>query len=515
VFRGQAPRHFVDIRFISVNVLVRSKSVGIGKIKINRKQEEKGSIMNIRTGMLATSLIAISITSQIYAFPSVFPTGTTIYKPDQTWNGYTIFDAQDGQGAILIDMNGNVVRQWQEISSVPGPFRVFPGGYIMGGDVPRLPHQEAIVMKQFGWEGNEVWSYNQMEQVVTRVVENEDGTKSGGDIVWSSRQHHDWQREGSPVGYYAPGQEPLVSNGKTLILAHKNVTVPEISPKQLEDDYIYELSWDGKVVWEWLASDHVDEFGFSEEARNAIHRASGFSEARGSVDWLHINSLSYIGPNKWFDAGDERFHPDNMMISSREASFIAIINRAGNIVWRMGPDYTQTKELAELGQILGQHNPHIIPAGLPGAGNLLVFDNGGNSGYGYANPAKPNGANAWTRDSSRVLEINPVTFEKVWEYSASGTEHWQFYSWYVSNAQRLPNGNTLINEGMDGRIFELTPDKEIVWEYMSPYQGTREPVSRRIFRAYRIPYEWVPQVQHPTERAVIPPALGELQIPAQ
>ena len=96
--------------------------------------------MNKHTGILEASLIAVSVISQIYAFPSVFPTGTTIYKPDQTWNGYTVFDAQDGQGAILIDMNGKVVRQWQEISSVPGPFRVFPSGYIMGGDVPRLPH---------------------------------------------------------------------------------------------------------------------------------------------------------------------------------------------------------------------------------------------------------------------------------------------------------------------------------------------------------------------------------------
>jgi hypothetical protein len=314
-----------------------------------------------RFAMTSLGLSFAVFSLQLNAFPSVFPTGTTIYDPDKAWSGYTIFDAQDGQGAILIDMNGNVVRQWTEIASVPGPVRIFPGGDIMGGDVTRLPHQEAIVMKQLGWEGNEVWCFDKMEEVVTQVVENADGSKSGGEKVWSSRQHHDWQREGSSVGYYSPEQEPLTESGKTLILAHKNVTVPEISPKRLEDDYIYELSWDGEVVWEWLASDHIDEMGFSEDARNAIHRSVGFQQARDSADWLHINSLSYIGPNKWYDAGDERFHPDNVMFSSRNANIIGIINREGHIVWRMGPDYTQSEALAELGQIIGQHNPHIIP----------------------------------------------------------------------------------------------------------------------------------------------------------
>ena len=58
--------------------------------------------------------------------------------------------------------------------------------------------------------------------------------------------------------------KPRVSGTKTLVLAHKNLIVPEISPKRLEDDYIYELNWDGEIVWDWLASDHVDELGFSE-----------------------------------------------------------------------------------------------------------------------------------------------------------------------------------------------------------------------------------------------------------
>ena len=112
-----------------------------------------------------------------------------------------------------------------------------------------------------------------------------------------------------------------------------------------------------------------------------------------------------------------------------------------------------------------------------------------------------------------MLEFDPVTFEKVWEYSIPGTEKFQFFSHYVSSAQRLPNGNTMVTEGADGRIFELTPDNEIVWEYVSPFFGTRQPISRRIFRAYRIPYDWIPQLEQPTETAVIPPDLREFRVP--
>ena len=189
---------------------------------------------------------------------------------------------------------------------------------------------------------------------------------------------------------------------------------PAISDKLLEDDRLVEVSWDGKVLWDWLASDHIDEFGFSDQARNAMHRFPGWADNRGSGDYLHVNAAAYVGPNRWYDAGDQRFRPDNIIISSRNTSVIAIIERAtGAFVWQMGPDYRETKALRELGQIVGQHHPHLIPKGLPGAGHLLVFDNGGASMYGDSNPVAPTGANIVTRIDSRVLEINPVTFEKI------------------------------------------------------------------------------------------------------
>ena len=458
--------------------------------------------------LLASAIFVLSAVS--WSYPSVYPTGTTIYQPDKTWNGYTVFPTPGEKGVVLIDMNGNEVKRWADVDGIPA--RLFPGGGMMAGATTRRPHQEYISLVQVDWDGNEVWRFDRTEQ-----VETEDG-----ETVWASRLHHDWQREGSPVGYYAPDSEPLETNGRTLILAHKNVTVPAITDKRLEDDYILEVSWDGEVLWEWLASDHVDELGFSEDARNAIHRSVNWNEARQSADWLHINSMTYVGPNRWYDEGDERFHPDNVIISSRSANIVAIIARSGEIVWRMGPDYRESDGTKEIGQVIGQHHPHIIPKGLPGAGNLMVFDNGGAAGYGTSTPTAPNGRNIVARHSSRVLEINPVTFEKAWEYSIAGLDSFRFLSHYVSSAQRLLNGNTLITEGADGRLFEVTSEGEIVWEYMSPYFDTgpaeRDPkavATNRIFRAYRFPYDWVPQLEKPTERAVVPPAIGEFRIAPQ
>ena len=190
-----------------------------------------------------------------FGFPSIYPTGTTIYNPEKAWNGYTIHPTPDNKGAVLIDMNGNLIRQFKEI---PGaPIRIFPGGHVMGGS------GEAIVQQD--WDGNEVWRFDRTEQI-------ED---ADGHLVWSSRQHHDWQREGSPAGYYSPVSAPqTVASGRTLILAVKELTRPEITDKRLRDDYVLEVSWDGEILWDWSPSDHVDELGFSEAALNSIHRNS-------------------------------------------------------------------------------------------------------------------------------------------------------------------------------------------------------------------------------------------------
>jgi len=402
------------------------------------------------------------------------------------------------QAVLVIDMNGNVVKRWEDYNnSAGGPARVLPGGVVIAASGSRPPHQESTELIQRDFDGKVIWQFSRNEQITTRE----------GSMIWSVRQHHDWQRESFPAGYYSPETTPAVEGGNTLILTHADRKQPKGADGVLEDDRLIEVSWKGDIVWEWVASDHIDELGFADDARKAIKSASGVNAARGTFDWLHVNSATYVGPNRWFDQGDTRFAPNNVIISSREASLLAIVGRDGSIVWKLGPDFSASKELRAIRQIIGQHHAHLIPKGLPGAGNLMVFDNGGASGYGFANPIAPDGRGAFVRPTSRVLEINPVTLELVWSYTNP-----RFFSTNISGAQRLPNGNTLITAGAGGRMFEVTKEGAIVWEYMFPtFSGPN--ASNAVYRAYRIPYGWIPQLMPPTERRITPPAPGEFRVP--
>ena len=98
--------------------------------------------------------------------------------------------------------------------------------------------------------------------------------------------------------------------------------------------------------------------------------------------------------------------------------------------------------------------------------------------------------------TSRVLEINPVTLELVWSYQDPG-----FFSTNISGAQRLPNGNTLITEGARGRLLEVTKEGKTVWEYK--YSGGQ--AASTVYRSYRLPYDWIPQLERPKERAIMLP----------
>ena len=135
----------------------------------------------------------------VWAAPSVFPTGTTIYDPSKAWNGYTVLSALGTQAALVIDMNGNVVKRWDGInSSAGGPVRILPGGVVVGAAGANPPRQESLELVERDFEGKVLWRFDHNEQIETR-----DGEK-----VWSMRQHHDWQREDFPAGYYSPGIAP-------------------------------------------------------------------------------------------------------------------------------------------------------------------------------------------------------------------------------------------------------------------------------------------------------------------
>ncbi len=454
------------------------------------------------------------LATQALAYTSVYPTGTVLYKPDKAFGGFTILCGENDQ-MLLVDMNGNLAHSWQGVDYM---FRPMPGGKMLAtiGSWSE-GQQDAYQVLEVDFDGKVVWSFRNWQQVTAIPGQPQENGKT-----WISRAHHDMQRKGMPL-YYTPGVKPE-DKGVTLILGHINEKFPKVhKDAQLITDAFYEVdNKTGQVIWKWIPSEHFDELGFGEDAiksmqayppvDNPAARRHGTAVKEGSgFDWLHVNTLGYVGPNKWYDAGDKRFHPDNVIFNCRDANLFAIVDReSGKIVWKVGPDFGPGSPSEKLGQMIGSHAVHMIPKGLPGEGNILVFDNGGLAGYGKPSPMSPvTGFHNARRDYSRIVELDPVKMEVVWQYDYTAANpkvrpvpHFihKFFSPFVSCAQRLPNGNTMITEGDAGRVFEVTPQLETVWEYNNPFTAKHNPPL--VYRAYRLPYEWVPQVQKPEEVAV-------------
>ncbi len=460
---------------------------------------------------LGFSLLSLALPGAAFSFPTVFPHGTTIYKPEKCWGGYTVFGVETkGEGSVLIDMNGNVVKQWKEMSSLEHPVKILKGGYIMGA-TNSAPDK---VGRTWADPMSADLSIMDFEGKILRNIP-------------LAGMHHDFQVASSPTGYFAPGQDVLKDDGSILILSHKFSENEKITDKKpLDDDYIVEVDKNGKVIWDWLASDYVDQMGFSDEFKATMRKYPTWQQTRTpgikAADWIHMNSMSVIGPNKWFEADPVKyaaFNPENIITCNRQTNMVFIIDKKSkNIVWQIGPVFYPDTEwsfagesfpraLYKLGQIIGPHHAHMIPKGLPGEGNIMIYDNGGYAGYGPRNPGAPLGWSDGRRDYSRVIEFDPTNLKMEWEHSArvmGMRNQYQFYSDYVSSAQRLPNGNTLITNGAVGQLQEVTRSNEIVWEYISPWYNPAGKFNL-VYRAYRVPYDYVPQVKKPVEKAVVAP----------
>lgn len=486
--------------------------------------------------------------------------GVTIYDKHGAMDGYTLISSFGGyesdetvyacrwvwgQGmvcqdwpilnyAILIDMEGEVVNSWGTLS-MGIPAKMLPDGSVMVGDDSiddKPPAGMEGYLTQFSWEGEVIQQWG-------HTHEDDTGVRYG-------TQHHDNQREGSPVGYYAPGQAAITDGGITMWLDREVITDPDmryfeytdrqgnpVLETELESDVVWQADWEGNIVWEWHSYDHFLPdgtgdlgMGFDANAREAIlhgPRIGGFVEG---IDWTHINCVSWLGPNRHFDTtGDWRWHPENIILDSRTANYLIIVARyddpkgefkSGDIVWRVGPDYNVDKPEHGIGQIIGPHGTHMIPKTLPGGGNIIVFDNGGSAGFGsyFRDMQAADGGPIGTypnshRLYSRIMEFDPVTLEVVWQYvQAKPTadydgdgETWgndrKFFSSHYSIAQRLPNSNTLICEGNEGRAFEVTPEGEVVWEFISPFDEGW--FGNMMYRAYRVPKAWVKQAMEEVE----------------
>lgn len=442
----------------------------------------------LKSCLLGLALV-MGVAGTACAAPTVFPTGVTIYNPEKAYNGYTLLCVLRAtpHGLPLIDMNGNVVNKWMRVEGQPA--QLLPNGNLLAEKVlydpdkwtGRLLEGSAVVEKT--WDDKIVWEWDKGVEIEATPELKAKGQKT----MWSAQQHHDLQREGMAV-YYTPTSMPK-ENGRTLIQCHKEVNGQDSAALVIVDK-------DGNVVWSWNYMDHADDM-------------KGIANFQNAASWL--------GPNKWYDAGDERFHPENIICDDGQSVIYILDHKTGKPVWQVGPEYGKDDPLRHLGMRLEEggyrglfaggmlHHAHMIPRGLPGEGNIMVFNNG--------------------LPYSEVIEFDPVTGKKVWEYSGQalgyGPTHslsHYFFSATISSAQRLPNGNTLICEGDGGRIFEVTPDHETVWEYVTPYMWygmvsgfVAEELQRAdkkarptnsVYRAYRYPYDYVKQVKAPKETPV-------------
>src|SRR5204862_5329697 len=89
------------------------------------------------------------------------------------------------------------------------------------------------------------------------------------------------------------------------------------------------------------------------------------------------------------------------------------------------------------------------------------------------------------RDHSRALEIDPRRGDIVWQYA--GTVQEPLSSRTLGSVQRLANGNTLITEAERGRAVEVTTDKQIVWEYHSPFRtGEKDALVAALLEVIRL-----------------------------
>lgn len=352
-----------------------------------------------------------------------------IYKPEKSSPGFTLYPVEGGAKVQLLNMRGQIVHQWKTDAERA---RLLPDGNLLvvhGSKWGRNKKEWAdqrTRLREYNWDGEIVWEYH------------------ASDVV-----HHDaWRLDN--------GNTILLR--RTLIPADMQERILDASRRgsDIRSDSILEVTPGGEIVWEWHAHEQLD---LNSCGKRGCDRLVGDADSADSAkDWTHVNTAMPLPENHWFDLGDRRFRPGNLLFLPRNwwTAFVAD-KESKQIVWKYEGDYR--------GGLGGGHEANMIPKGLPGAGNILIFDNGSGVHKG----------------SSIALEINPSDNTIVWLYEAS-----DFHSRTRGSIQRLPNGNTLLSEDVTGRAFEVTPEKEIVWSYQGP---------KPINRARRYAYDFTEKFQ--------------------
>ena len=355
--------------------------------------------------------------------------GLLACEPERASPEFTLFAPLfvQSRNVYLIDLQGRIVHVWK-LPYAPGL-----SGY--------LTYRGTLFYNGRTTENSFLSRFPFKEGVVLEADWN-------GKVLWERRRpdhhHHGILLRNGNVLLNCLGRVPddiarRVSGGVAEVNMQSGQYASRSSTEagNMYSDYLVELTPAGEMVWEWRTWEHLDPV------------ADGIAEVQAPRTlWAQGNSVEEL--------------PDGDILASfRPTSTVVRISRStGEIVWKLGPP-----------TVAGQHAPTML-----GNGNVIIFDNG----VHRLDDSMP---------YSRVIEINPVTNEIVWKYQDKPA--WNFFSPRMGNAQRLSNGNTLITESSFGRIFEITREGKIVWEYVNPFFG--EPLfggppsseSNQVFRAFR------------------------------
>ena len=374
------------------------------------------------------------------------------------YEGYNLFAPNTSTNTYLMDNNGNTVHTWSSAHRPGQSVYLLEDGTLMrtantgtsafgsGGAGGRV--------EQYDWDGNLLWAY--------------------GHSTAAHCQHHDIE---------------VLPNGNVLMISWELKTQAEaiaagrdptlINDGELWPDYVLEVqptgTYGGTIVWEWHAWDHLvqdydaGKTNFGSVADHPELIDLNFS-LNGSADWHHINSVAYNASL------------DQIVLSVHSFSEIWVIDHSttteeatghsggnsgmgGDLLYRWGNPRTYDAGTTGDQQLYGQHDAEWIADGLPGAGNILIFNNGlRRSGDDYSTideitpPLAPDGT--YTNSSA----YGPAA--PAWTYTATPATN--FYAMNISGSQRLPNGNTLICQGPDALFFEVTAGGDTVWEYAYP-----------------------------------------------
>ena len=235
-----------------------------------------------------------------------------------------------------------------------------------------------------------------------------------GKTVWQYEDklhHHDAQwLAGGNLLYAAMEKMPEASVARVQGGAPSR----SLAPNEMYGDVIKEVNRKGELVWSWRAWEHLDIESFP------VHPIF----ERGH--WPLINGV--------FSARN-----GIVLMSLRTTSGVIGVERSSGAV----------KFRIPYGTVTQQHSPVELANG-----NILIFDNGN---------LRPGISTTF----SRVIEVNPATGAIEWSYADEMPA--AFFSPYMGSAQRLPNGNTHVTESATGRLFEVTREGRVAWEYVIPF----------------------------------------------